>query len=117
MDQQKINKTIRRFSDLIERNKDGRAYSDYKEGINEGLEIAKDAFEENAEKFTPSSPEEDPAAKIRSLQDRFNLIIDTIEVHKKPNYSQDRLEGIYEGFKMSKELFGECVTEYYNPPD
>ncbi|HIH93443.1 TPA: hypothetical protein HA338_05195 [Methanosarcina acetivorans] len=117
MDQQKIKKTVRRFSDLIERNKDGRAYSDYKEGINEGLEMAKDTFEENAEKFISSSPDEDPAEKIQNLQDRFNLIIDTIVVRKKPNYSQDHLEGIYEGFKKSKELFGECVNEYYNPPD
>lgn len=115
MDQQKINRTIRRFSDLIERNKDDRAYSDYKEGINEGLEIAKDTFEENAEKFISSSSDEDPAAKIQNLQDRFNLIIDTIVVHKKPHYSQDHLEGIYEGFKKSKKLFGECVKEYYNP--
>jgi len=115
LDQQKINRTIRRFSDLIERNKDDQAYSDYKEGINEGLEIAKDTFEENAEKFIPSSSDEDPVAKIQNLQDRFNLIIDTIAVHKKPHYSQDHLEGIYEGFKKSKELFGECVKEYYNP--
>lgn len=115
LDQQKINRTIRRFSNLIERNKDDRAYSDYKEGINEGLEMAKDTFEENAEKFISSSPDGDPTAKIQNLQDRFNLIIDGIVVHKKPNYSQDHLEGIYEGFKKSKELFRECVIEYYYP--
>ncbi|WP_440947327.1 hypothetical protein ACSAZL_03365 [Methanosarcina sp. T3] len=114
MDQRLINKTVRRFSDLIERNKDARAYSDYKEGINEGLEIAKDTFEENAEKFISPASGEDLTAKMQSLQDRFNLIIDTIVVHKKPNYSQDHLEGIYEGFKKSKELFKECVKEYYN---
>jgi len=115
LDQQKIKKTVRRFSALIERNKDDQAYSDYKEGINEGPEMAKDTFEENAEKFISSSLGEDPIAKIQNLQDRFNLIIDAIAVHKKPHYSQDHLEGIYEGFKKSKELFGECVKAYYNP--
>jgi len=49
------------------------------------------------------------------LQDRFNLIIDTIVVKEKPNYSQDHLDGIYEGFEKSKKLFGECINEYYNP--
>lgn len=115
MEQQRIKKTVRKFSDLIERNKDTRAYSDYKEGINEGLEMAKDTFEENVEKFLSPSSGEDPQAKIRSLQDRFNLIIDTIVVKEKPNYSPDHLDGIYEGFEKSKKLFGECIQEYYQP--
>ena len=114
MEQAKIRKTIRKFSDLIERNKDRWAFSDYKEGINEGLEIAKDTFEENVEKFLSPIPEEDPATKVKSLQDRFNLIINTIVVHEKPNYSKDRLDGIYEGFEKSKKLFGECIREYYS---
>ncbi|AKB77363.1 hypothetical protein MSHOH_0880 [Methanosarcina horonobensis HB-1 = JCM 15518] len=115
MNQQRIKKTVRKFSDLIERNKDRRAYSDYKEGINEGLEMAKDTFEENVEKFLSSVPDEDPVAKVQSLQDRFNLIIDTIVVKEKPNYSPDHLDGIYEGFEKSKKIFGECLREYYYP--
>lgn len=114
MDQQRIRKTVRKFSDLIEKNKDRWAFSDYKEGINEGLEMAKDTFEENAEKFLLPVPDKDPATKVKNLQERFNLIIDTIVVKEKPNYSQDRLEGIYEGFEKSKKLFGECIKEYYN---
>lgn len=114
MDQKRINKTVRKFSDLIERNKDTRAYSDYKEGINEGLEMAKDTFEENVEKFLSPVSDEDPAVKVQNLQDRFNLIIDTIIVKKKPNYSSDHLDGIYEGFEKSKKLFNLCVREHYN---
>ncbi|AAM30227.1 hypothetical protein [Methanosarcina mazei] len=114
MKQKRIKKTVRKFSDLIERNKDRRAYSDYKEGINEGLEIAKDTFEDNVEKFLSTSTDEDPQTKIRSLQDRFNLIIDTIVVKEKPNYSQDHLDGIYEGFEKSKKIFENCIQEYYH---
>ncbi len=114
MDQIIITKTVRKFSDLIERNKDRRAYSDFKEGINEGLEIAKDTFEENVDKFIFPASGEGPAAKIQSLQERFNLMIDTIAVKEKPNYSREHLDGIHEGFKKSKELFRECITEYYN---
>lgn len=114
LDQQRIQKTVRKFSDLIERNKDRRAFSDYKEGINEGLEIAKDTFEDNVEKFLSPIPNKNPEEKIRSLQDRFNLIIDTIVVKEKPNYSPDQLEGIYEGFERSKKLFGECIRDYYH---
>ena len=115
LDQQKIKKTIRKFSDLIEKNKDTQAFSDYKEGINEGLEMAKDTFEENVEKFLSPDSNEDPAAKVQSLQDKFNRIIDSIVVKQKPNYSQDHLDGIYEGFKKSKKLFGDCIKEYYRP--
>ncbi|MHC1757102.1 MAG: hypothetical protein AB9861_17010 [Methanosarcina sp.] len=114
MDQQRIKKTVRRFSDLIERSKDGRAYSDFKEGINNGLEIAKNTFEENVDKFLSPVSDEDPAVKVRSLQDRFNLIIDTIVVKEKPNYTQDHLDGIYNGFEKSKKLFGEFIKEFYN---
>ncbi|AKB75558.1 hypothetical protein MSLAZ_2297 [Methanosarcina lacustris Z-7289] len=115
MDQIIITKTVKKFSDLIERNKDSRAYSDFKEGINEGLEIAKDTFEENVDKYMTSASGADPAAKIQSLQDRFNLMIDTMTVKEKPHYSQDHLDGIHEGFERSKKIFGECVKEYYSP--
>jgi len=107
-----IKNAVRKFSDLIERNKDFRAYSDFKEGINEGLEIAKDAFEENAEKFNLSDSVEARDSKIQSLQNRFNLLIDSIEITKKPNYSEDQLEGVYKGLERSKELFGDFIKEY-----
>lgn len=115
MDQIIITKTVKKFSDLIENNKDNRAYSDFKEGINEGLEIAKDTFEENVDKFIYFASDADPAAKIQNLQDRFNLMIDTMIVKEKPHYSQDHLDGIHEGFERSKKLFVECVKEYYSP--
>jgi hypothetical protein len=106
-----VKNAVRKFSDLIERNKDFRAYSDFKEGINEGLEMAKDAFEENAEKFNLSGSDEGDS-KIQSLQNRFNLLIDTIEITKKPNYSEDQLDGVYKGLERSKELFGYFIKEY-----
>lgn len=109
--QQKINNVVRRFSYLIEKNKDGQAYSDFKEGINEGLEIAKDTFEENVEKFDFSCSDGDREARIQRLQNLFNLFIDTIEITKKPNYSRDQLEGIYKGFEKSKKLFNEFIKE------
>jgi hypothetical protein len=114
LDQQKIKKAVRKFSDLIERNKDWRAYSDYKEGVNKGLQIAKNTFDENAEKFVLSDSDGGKVAKMQSLQDRFNLIIDMTVVKEKPNYSQDHLDGIYEGFKRSKKLFGEFINELYS---
>ena len=115
MNQQRIKKTARRFSDLIERNKDGRAYSDFKEGMNSGLEIAKDTFEENIETFLSPVSDGGQIAKVHTLQDKFNRIIDTIVVKEKPNYSQDHLDGIYEGFEKSKKLFGEFIKEFYHP--
>jgi len=48
----------------------GNLIQDYKEGINKGLEIAKDAFEENAEKFVYSNSNnsnEDRDVKTKSL--------------------------------------------------
>jgi len=109
---EKVKNAIRRYSDLIERNKDRLAYSDYKEGINEGLEIAKDTFEENADAFDLLSSHEDRDTKIQKLQERFNLLIDTIEITKKPNYSEEQLEGIFKGFERSKALFGEFIKEF-----
>jgi hypothetical protein len=107
----KDKKVIRKFSDLIERNKDYQAFSDFKEGVNEGLELAKDTFEENAEKFISVDPDEDRIVKIKSLRDKFNGIIDTIVVKDKPNYTDEHLEGIYTGLEKSKELFEKCINE------
>jgi hypothetical protein len=112
LNQQQVEYAVTRFSDLIERNKDHQAYSDYKEGINEGLEIAKDTFDENAEKFVLSDSDFDRATKIKSLQDRFNLLIDTLVIYKKPRYSQDSLDGIYRGLDRSKELFRDFIEEF-----
>lgn len=114
MDQHKTAKTVRRFCDLLEKSKDGQAYSDFKEGINKGLQIAKNTFNENAEKFVSSDSDGDQVSEAQSLQDKFNLIIDSIVVKEKPNHSQDHLEGIYAGFERSKELFGEFIKEFYN---
>lgn len=111
MTKPKVRKVIRKFSDLIERNKDKQAFSDFKEGVNEGLELAKDTFEENAEKFISNDLDEDRNVKIKSLQDKFNGIIDTIVVKNKPNYSGEHLEGIQTGLERSKELFEKCINE------
>ena len=111
MTKPKVKRVIRKFSDLIERNKDEQAFSDFKEGINEGLELAKDTFEENADKFISTDPDEDRTVKIKSLQDKFNGIIDTIVVKYKPNYSDEHLEGIRTGLEKSKELFEKCINE------
>lgn len=112
MNKQQVKNAVRRFSDLIERNKDLQAYSDFKEGMNEGLEIAKDTFEENAEKFVLSDSEEDRVTKIKSLQDSFDLLIDRLVIIKKPKYSQDSLDGINKGLERSKELFRDFIEEF-----
>jgi len=111
---QKINDIAKKFSRSIEMNRDRQAYSDFKEGINKGLQIAKNTFNENVEKFVSSGYDEDRIAEAQNLQDRFNLIIDSIVVKEKPNYSRDHLEGIYEGFEISKEIFEEFVKEFFN---
>ena len=67
MNKQQVKNAVRRFSDLIERNKDLQAYSDFKEGMNEGLEIAKDTFEENAEKFVLSDSSTSPTGSENHL--------------------------------------------------
>jgi hypothetical protein len=114
LDPQKTDKTVKKFCDFIERSKEGQAYSDFKEGINKGLQIAKNTFNENAEKFASFNSDKDQVAEAQNLQDKFNLIINSIVVTEKPNHSQDHLEGIFEGFERSKELFGEFVREFYN---
>jgi hypothetical protein len=112
LNKQQVEDAVTRFSDLIERSKDHQAYSDYKEGINEGLELAKDIFDENAGKFVLSDSNYDRAVKIKSLQDRFNLLIDALTVRKKPKYSQDNIDGINRGLERSKELFREFIEEF-----
>ena len=107
----KVRKVVRKFSNLIENNKHRRPFSDYKEGINEGLELAKDTFEENVNKFMTYDSEDARDIKIQNLQDTFNSIIDTIDVREKPNYSRDQLEGIHKGLEKSKELFEQCLKE------
>ncbi|WP_410507486.1 hypothetical protein RSJ42_11785 [Methanosarcina hadiensis] len=114
MDQQKTHRTIRKFCDFIERSKERQAYSDFKEGINKGLQIAKNTFHENAEKFVSFDFDKSQAAETQRLQDKFNLIIDSIVVQEKPNHSQDHLDGIYAGFERSKELFGEFIKDFDN---
>jgi hypothetical protein len=111
LNKEQVKSAIRIFSDLIERNKDHRAYSDFKEGINEGLEIAKDAFDENAEKFI-SDLDEDRTTRIKNLQDRFDLLIDTLVIRRKPRYSQDSLDGIYNGLEKSKEIFKYFLEDF-----
>ena len=54
LDKQQIETPVRKFKNFIEMNKDHQAYSDFKEGVNKGLDIAKYTFEENAEKFSLS---------------------------------------------------------------
>jgi hypothetical protein len=112
LDKQQVEDAVTRFSDLIDRSKDQQAYSDFKEGINEGLEIAKDTFDENAGKFVLSNSDYDRATEIKSLQDKFSLIIDTLTIRKKPKYSQDNLDGIYKGLERSKELFRDFIEEF-----
>ena len=112
MNKQQVEEAVVKFSDLIDRSKDLQAFSDYKEGINEGLEIAKDTFDENAEKFILSNPDYNRAAEIKSLQDRFNLLIDTLIISKKPRSSQESLDGINKGLERSKELFRDFIEEF-----
>jgi hypothetical protein len=114
LEDQKAKDAIKMFSRLIERNKDRQPFSDYKEGINQGLEIAKDAFEENAEKFvyySTNNSNEDRDAKIKSLKDRFDLLLDAILIEK-PRYTRGHLDGIDRGFKRSKELFEEFIKDF-----
>jgi hypothetical protein len=112
MDMRKSQEIVRKFNALIEINKDHQAFSDFKEGINRGLEIAKGAFNENAQEFDISYSGDDEHLRIRELQNNFNSLIDKITLSKMPNCSDDRLEGIYTGFEKSKQIFGELVKGY-----
>ncbi len=104
---------IRKFNIYIERNKDNQAYSDFKEGVNKGLDIAKYTFEDNLENFSLSDLDEDPAEKIRGLENNFNQLLDGIYLSKKPNCSEQRLDGVHTGFERSKKIFKELITESF----
>ncbi len=104
---------IRKFNIFIERNKDNQAYSDFKEGVNKGLDIAKYTFEDNLEKLSLSYSDEDPAEKIRGMEDNFNQLLDGIDLSKKPNCSEQRLDGVHTGFEKSKKIFKEFITESF----
>lgn len=103
---------VKKFNNSIEMNKDHQAYSDFKEGMNKGLDIARYTFEENAEKFSLSDSE-DRGVMAKSLQEDFNQLLDDINFTKNPNRSEERLDGIYSGFERSKKIFGEFVTEVF----
>ncbi|AKB77361.1 hypothetical protein MSHOH_0878 [Methanosarcina horonobensis HB-1 = JCM 15518] len=113
MTAQKIKNLVRKFNNSIERNKDYQAYSDFKEGVNKGLDIARYTFEENVEKFSLLGLDEDQAQKVKSLQDNFNRLLDGIILPKKPNCSEERLDGIYTGFEKSKKVFGDFIQEAF----
>lgn len=108
-----MNSLIRKFNTYIESNKDNQAYSDFKEGVNKGLDIAKYTFEENLEKLSLSGSDDDPAEKIRGLENNFNQLLDGIALSKKPNCSEQRLDGVYTGFEKSKKIFKEFITESF----
>ena len=112
MDKQKSQEIVRKFNALIERNKDPQAFSDFKEGINRGLEIAKGAFNENSQEFDISYSGEEQHMRIKELQNDFNSLIGNITLSKMPNCSDDRLERIYTGFEKSKQIFEEFVREH-----
>jgi hypothetical protein len=113
LDKQKIEKSVRKFDNFIDMNKDTQAYSDFKEGMNKGLDIAKYTFAENAENLPLSDSYEDQDVVIKRLQDGFNQLLDRIVLTKKPNCSEDHLNGICNGFERSKELFREFIKESF----
>ena len=67
---------------------------------------------DNSDKFSLSDLDEDRDAEIKELQDRYNSLIDRIEIKKKPKYSEEELEGIHEGLEESKALFGEFIKGF-----
>jgi hypothetical protein len=113
LDKQKIENSVRKFNNFVEINKDPWAYSDFKEGVNKGLDIAKYTFAENAENLPLSDLDEDRIVTIKRLQDGFNQLLDRIVLTKKPNCSEDHLDGVYSGFERSKELFREFVINSF----
>ncbi|WP_440947324.1 hypothetical protein ACSAZL_03350 [Methanosarcina sp. T3] len=110
---QKIKNMVRKFNNFIEMNKDHQAYSDFKEGMNKGLDIARYTFEENAEKFSLPNSDENSTVKVESLQEDFNQLLDGINLTKNPNRSEERLDGIYSGFERSKRIFGDFIQEAF----
>jgi hypothetical protein len=113
LDKHKVVTSVIKFNSFVEKNKDHQAYSDFKEGVNKGLNIAKYIFEENAEKFCLFNTDGDQAAKIKCLQDNFCHLLDRIDMTKKPNLSEDHLEGVLTGFERSKEKFREFIKESF----
>jgi hypothetical protein len=110
---EKIKNLVKRFNNHIEKSKDHQAYSDFKEGVNKGLDIAKYTFEENADKFSLHDLDEGQAVKVKSLQNDFNKLLDGINVQKKPNCSEECLDGIHFGFERSKKVFGDFIQEAF----
>jgi hypothetical protein len=106
-----IETSVRKFNKFIEQNKDRRAYSDFKEGVNKGLDIARFTFEENAEKFCILDKDGDQTLMRNCLHDNFCQLLDRIPMEKKPNWSEDHFEGVHTGFERSKEIFREFITE------
>lgn len=123
LNKHKVETSVKKFNKFVEQNKDQQAYSDYKEGVNKGLDIAKYTFEENAEKFCifEENAEKfcilerdgDQAVKINCLHDNFCQLIDRIVMAKKPNWSEDHFEGLCTGFEKSKEIFRKFITESF----
>jgi hypothetical protein len=91
--------------------KEDRAYSDFKEGVNKGLEIARYTFEEHIDKFDLFCLESNRAMELQTLQNKYNSVIDTLEI-KKPNCSEECLKGIQAGLEKSRILFGELIREF-----
>jgi hypothetical protein len=102
--------SVRKFNRYIDMNKDHQAYSDFKEGVNKGLDIVKYTFEENAEKLLPI-PDEDQDVRVKNLQDDFCQLLDGIVLPKKPNWSEDHLDGVYNGFERSKKIYLEFIKD------
>lgn len=113
MDQQKVRNLVRKFTTRIEMNKDNQAYSDFKEGVNKGLDIARYTFEENLENLSLSGSDEDQAERIRGLESDFSRLLDGIALSKKPNCSEERLDGVYTGFEKSKKIFRDFIKESF----
>lgn len=114
LDTQKMKTLVRKFNTYIEMNKDYQAYSDFKEGVNKGLDIAKYTFEENLEKLSLPGPGEDQAERIRGMENNFVQLLDGIALSKKPNCSEERLDGVHTGFEKSKKIFREFVKESFS---
>ena len=117
LDKYKIETSARKFIKFIEEKKDPLAYSDFKEGVNKGLDIAKNTFEENAEKFCLLDTAGDQTAKKECLHDDFCQLIDTIVMAKKPNWSDDHFKGLSTGFERSKEIFREFIEASFPQGD
>lgn len=114
LDKHKVKTSVKKFNKFIDENKDHQAYSDYKEGVNKGLDMAKYTFEENAEKFCVLDTDGDQSENnVSCLHDNFCQLIDKIVLAKKPNWSEEHFEGLYTGFEKSKEIFKVFIKESF----